>query len=415
MIFITSTVSTFEKLGIYTAYYFLYCIYLPIRMINIISISKELSKQRFQKKKANQNIVTGLSTLSKKYLMGTIVEKPKELMVDDKSVRNYYLSELPNVIDSNGLSNITNLPFEHSISIFLVPNNKAEMLRLARQRKSVLESMQIEKEEKGKSVKAEDELEIQDLNSFIEDLVYEVEKSFNVNIVSNITEKSVDQLKQTHHKYDIECLDNDFVFNTSIFNQKQTYISNLPIIKKSNYPSHLLQTSNVANLLPLTGNSFNDHEGIFLGVSMGNNNLVISDLFKARNANITILGTSGSGKSVTAKILINRFFLQGVNSIIIDPEGEYSKLTKTLGGEVIDFSHGGGINIFQVDKSIDIVSYISNLKIFLSFFIESDHFHPALLDSSLVEYCKEESSKLSLQKYIELLSKKYSKEMARDL
>ena len=66
MIFITSTVSTFEKLGIYTAYYFLYCIYLPIRMINIISISKELSKQRFQKKKANQNIVTGLSTLSKK-------------------------------------------------------------------------------------------------------------------------------------------------------------------------------------------------------------------------------------------------------------------------------------------------------------------------------------------------------------
>ncbi|MEI6463021.1 MAG: DUF87 domain-containing protein, partial [bacterium] len=356
-----------------------------------------------------------VSTLSKKYIMGTSLEKPKEIFIDDNYIRNYYLSEFPSIVEPLSLESILNLPFEHSLSIYLVPNNKSVMLRQARERKSVLESLQLEKEEKGKSAKAEVDMEIQDLNNFIEDLVYEVEKSFSMNVVANITSKSLTELKGNHLKFDSECLDSGYIFNTSIFKQKEVFVSNLPLLEKSSYASHLLQTSNVANLLPLTGNNLIDSSGIFLGLSMANNTLVISDLFKSRNANITILGTSGSGKSVTAKLLINRFFLQKVNSIIIDPEGEYVGLTKSLKGEVIDFSKDNGINIFQLDSSIDIVSYISNLKTFLSFFIEVDHYHSAILDASLVEFCQQNTNKHNLQNYISLLSKGYSKEMAKDL
>ena len=57
--------------------------------------------------------------------------------------------------------------------------------------------------------------------------------------------------------------------------------------------------------------------------------------FPESSANLTILGRSGSGKSVTARVGIHRAAQEGVVFHIIDPEGEYSKLARSLNGQVI--------------------------------------------------------------------------------
>ncbi len=59
------------------------------------------------------------------------------------------------------------------------------------------------------------------------------------------------------------------------------------------------------------------------------------------NANMIILGTSGSGKSTAAKLMLRTHIRNGCKIVAIDPEGELEEMTKSLGGNFIDLGKGG--------------------------------------------------------------------------
>jgi len=99
-----------------------------------------------------------------------------------------------------------------------------------------------------------------------------------------------------------------------------------------NIPSNAL-----AACFPFTTAYLNiDKEGILFGLNKINNIPIILDPFSFANYNGLILGTSGGGKSVTAKLFIIRNILRGVKTIMIDPQGEYVDLTKTYNGQLVE-------------------------------------------------------------------------------
>ena len=59
------------------------------------------------------------------------------------------------------------------------------------------------------------------------------------------------------------------------------------------------------------------------------------------NANIVILGTSGSGKSTAAKLLIRSHIRNNNQVVIIDPEGEFEDMASLYGGDFINLGLGG--------------------------------------------------------------------------
>ena len=149
----------------------------------------------------------------------------------------------------------------------------------------------------------------------------------------------------------------------------------------------ILQSTAASYLMPFVSKQLSDPNGIFMGVNAYNNSLVFIDPFTSRNNNINIFGVSGSGKSVTAKILMNRLFMRGIQIIVIDPEGEYVELARSLGGEVIQFSRENGINPFFIASSEEneILDHISTIKTFLKFFIPTHHYEGAILDECLIK------------------------------
>ena len=69
------------------------------------------------------------------------------------------------------------------------------------------------------------------------------------------------------------------------------------------------------------------------------------------NANMIMLGTSGSGKSTAAKLLLRTAIRNGYKIVSIDPENELREMSEAVGGEVIDLGKGGEfglINPFEV-------------------------------------------------------------------
>ena len=75
-------------------------------------------------------------------------------------------------------------------------------------------------------------------------------------------------------------------------------------------------------------------DGIPLGINMDSKGSIIFDIGKRTNYNIAVIGKSGSGKSFTVKILLNRLLKKFPDSYVyvIDPMGEYSRIADYFGG-----------------------------------------------------------------------------------
>jgi len=78
-------------------------------------------------------------------------------------------------------------------------------------------------------------------------------------------------------------------------------------------------------------------DGIPLGINMDSKGPIIFDIGKRTNYNIAVIGKSGSGKSFTVKILLNRLLKKFPDSYVyvIDPMGEYSRIADYFGMDVL--------------------------------------------------------------------------------
>ena len=95
-------------------------------------------------------------------------------------------------------------------------------------------------------------------------------------------------------------------------------------------------------------------DGIYYGQNKKSKSMIIADRRQLMNGNSFILGTSGGGKSFAAKNeIVNQMLGTDADILIIDPDSEYSKLVKALGGEVIQISATSPNHINAMDLNKD--------------------------------------------------------------
>lgn len=113
----------------------------------------------------------------------------------------------------------------------------------------------------------------------------------------------------------------------------------------------------VAAMYPFVRSGLNEGSGIVWGRD-ADAGVVLLDRWAQTNGringNVNILGGSGGGKSTASKVLLLREYVRGARVLIVDPEGEYGPLAKSLGGIVIDTAGGHGrINPLHVSPEPD--------------------------------------------------------------
>lgn len=131
-------------------------------------------------------------------------------------------------------------------------------------------------------------------------------------------------------------------------------------------------------MFPFVSNAIVDEEGLLIG----ENKLPVFVDFMRRDtehlsSNMIVLGRPGSGKSYACKSIIAQLASCNTRVFILDPESEYGKLAKSMGGKVLDVSSGkfGKINPFQIirtenDENKDGTSndYFSHLQFLEEFY-----------------------------------------------
>jgi type IV secretory pathway VirB4 component len=358
-----------------------------------------------------------LGLASKKKLMSSILENNREMVVNDTFARIYNLIELPEVLYYQYTLAILNSGIPHSLSYQIKSTNKSVYIQMLRTRKSILIGKQNERMRRGSDNDPDTDKEINEVERLIEEMVNDGKKAFLVSLYATITGTSREELIANCEEFEDLTSQRDLVFSPRTFNQKQSLPSILPLAKDVGNEKIPLQTDAVVELFPFLARNIQDNSGFYLGVSRTNiNSPIIFDPFKARNANIMILGTSGSGKSVTSKSLLLKLVMKQIQCIIIDPEGEYNAITNKCEGQVISFGERRGLNIFDIDFRTEEArrNHITVLKNFFRFVIDDDKYSDSKLDKILTElYNSDYKNQNSNTKVIDLVAQSDSDSKAK--
>ncbi len=155
----------------------------------------------------------------------------------------------------------------------------------------------------------------------------------------------------------------DMYLSDCRFQQEEALRSVMPFLQISPKLQKKTQrnvlTSGAASTYMFTSFEMSDDSGVLLGVNRHNNSLCIVDLFNTKinkNANLTMCGTSGAGKTFTLQLLALRMRMRGIQCYIIAPiKGhEFKRACSKIGGEFIKIAPGSPhcINVMEIRHTI---------------------------------------------------------------
>lgn len=182
------------------------------------------------------------------------------------------------------------------------------------------------------------------------------------------------------------------------FEQEKVFKSIIPIYGKQDIEDRIgtpMPAPTMAAMYPFIFDSIKDPGlSCLLGVDFSGGIILFNQFLyqikkenNRNNANMVILGTSGSGKSTAAKLLIRSHIRNNHQVVVIDPEGEFEDMAKLYGGDFISLGLGGEygmINPLEVVQDSDdqdqanytaLVQTIVSVKAFLKYYdpsIEED-------------------------------------------
>jgi len=176
-------------------------------------------------------------------------------------------------------------------------------------------------------------------------------------IYINIFSKNKKELEYVLNKVEGILESKNIQTKRAYFRQENGIISSFPFAENCKNLKEIsrrnILTNGLVGTYPFISSSIFDENGILIGSNIYNNSLVFIDRYdnnKYKNANMSIFGTSGAGKSFYTKLIILRYRLLGIEQYIIDPEREYLNMCEKLEGTILKIGPNSGtyINIFDI-------------------------------------------------------------------
>ncbi|MEM3254465.1 MAG: DUF87 domain-containing protein [Fervidicoccaceae archaeon] len=156
-------------------------------------------------------------------------------------------------------------------------------------------------------------------------------------------------------------------------------------------------------LFPLIDEELFDPGGVFLGFS-GTGSPILLDLWSKHNYNFAILGTTGSGKSMAAKLYLSR--LRSMDPTIpivgIDPESEYSRIAEVFGAEAVEIQESQKLGLdpvklmkegaIEIEQLSEILAEIYGIPERLQGILRKELFRGARSSGNLMEFIERAES-----------------------
>lgn len=275
--------------------------------------------------------------------------KPTEFIISGKYATILTVISYPKYIANGYLSNITNLSGIKIVAKH-IPIEFSTLQRMLN--KEIADLKMRYQSENDKTIQERIRQDYESLEQFISMLASTQARiyDFQMHIMITADNKEELELKKMQVRSFIDALGMRAV--PLMFEQEKVLKSIIPIFPKQDIESRIgtpIPSVTIAAMYPFVFDSIKDPENAsLLGVDFSGGVVLFNQFFfkikkehNRNNANMIILGTSGSGKSTAAKLLIRGHIRNGYKVVCIDPEGELEDLCRALNGSFLDLGKGG--------------------------------------------------------------------------
>jgi len=353
-----------------------------------------------QNKQQNINIMSArqlneLDTICSSYID---LKNPKYIDIDGMYYSALIVIKYSREMDALFLNKVLSLDIDVNISIFYDKKNSYD----------VIKELTYNIGNAGATIKStgENQQDIDILSNTYNDAKYirkqlqtGEDELFYLTVYISTFANSLEDLEKNLQRIENVALGNGMLTIRANYRQEASLKAMLPFLNNdieiNDIAARNVLTSGLVATYPFVSNELYDKNGVLVGINSFDKSLMLLNRFdtkKYKNANMFVVGTSGSGKSYFIKLMINRNRFLNINQYIIDPDREYDKLCEKLGGTIIKFGSQQVINVFDIRETIleegesFLRNKVSKLKIFFSLIFQnmSDE-EIALLEEIIME------------------------------
>ncbi|MBR1376891.1 MAG: ATP-binding protein [Bacilli bacterium] len=275
--------------------------------------------------------------------------KPSEFIISDKRATILTAISYPKFIYPGFLSSLTSMSgIKMVIKHIPLPFSVIQKML----NKEIADLKQRYQDEPDKTIQERIRQDYESLEYFISMLASSQSKIYDFQMHIMITADTDDELmaKKMQVKNYLEAMEIRTV--PLRFEQEKVLKSILPIYPKQDIEDRIgtpIPAPTIAAMYPFIFDSIKDPGlSCLLGVDFSGGVILFNQFLyqikkenNRNNANVIILGTSGSGKSTAAKLLLRTNIRNDNQLVVIDPEGELEGMTKLYDGDFIDLGKGG--------------------------------------------------------------------------
>ena len=280
---------------------------------------------------------------------------PSDFFISDKYATILTVVSFPKYIYPGFLSSLTNMA-GIKIVIKHIPVPYQDMVKMLN--KEVADLKEKYRNERDQTIRERIRQDAESLEYFTSMIAGSQARNFDfqmhIMIAANTKEEL--ELKKMNVKNYLDAMELKAI--SLRFEQEKVLKSMLPIFPSQDIEQRIgtpIPSVTVAAMYPFIFDSIKDPGlSTLLGVDFSGGVILFNQfLYKIRkehnrnNANMIILGTSGSGKSTAAKLLLRTHIRNGCQIVIIDPEDEFREITRSFGGDTVDIGKGGEFGLIN--------------------------------------------------------------------
>jgi len=330
--------------------------------INNNSNNKEDSALKLNDKKEIKSVLAPGSRKPKDFIAPPSIDRSREdcLKIGNKYCRSFIVNGFPSIVQVGWLDDLFNSEGDMDTAIYVQPADDREALDELTAKITQFEA-QLDIEMKRGNIRNITKLQatIEQLYDQRRKLEQNYENLFYIHIVSNLYENSLESLDKQTQKLTNRLKGRKIDLLPMYLRQEDAYKSGLPF--GENFIKDKMRNFNSGALtacFPFYNSEVSHKNGVFIGINLSTMTPVLIDFYDRsilNNSNASVFGQAGSGKTFFVSLLTLRSALKGVRTVIIDPEGEYRKLTQALGGAYIKLSPESKtyINPFDIEEELD--------------------------------------------------------------
>ena len=278
-----------------------------------------------------------------------------DIVISDKYMTILTVVAWPRNITTGYLSNITNLSGV-KIVIKHIPVPFSTLSKMLNKELADLNARY--NEEKDRTIQERIRQDYDTLEVFIQQLAAAQSKIFDFQMHIAITADTKEELelRKVQVKNYLDAMGLRAV--PLRFEQEKVLKSMLPFFPKQDIEERIgtiMPSPTMAGMYPFIFDSIKDPGPSTLFGTDFSGGVVLFNQFlyqirkehNRNNANMIILGTSGSGKSTAAKLLLRSALRNGYKIVAIDPENELYDMVNNFGGDTIDLGKGGEFGLIN--------------------------------------------------------------------